>query len=254
VYYFSLEQPDWRIRSYIQQLHLNIPDLLVKKFHGYEDAIELYKTKGDLSLIKPQHRDQFKQAETELFREYFSTGRLQVTSDSRLSNVVELCKNIKLLKEKQPVKAVCIDYIQRLRLPPKYHSKGNSRQEDMKEICDILNECAGETGIPFIITSQLNRTGYQHHLNLLNQNISEAGDIERACETIFMIWNNNIEPLVAKLAPEEYAWKHIQREKLYEPNTIHIKATKHRGMQPDVWENIKLTIESRKIHPNDKNK
>ena len=54
----------------------------------------------------------------------------------------------------------------------------------------MLKDVSVNTGLPIVLGSQFNRT-VTNHLELVNTNLGEAGDIERGANLILAIWNNN---------------------------------------------------------------
>ncbi len=71
-------------------------------------------------------------------------------------------------------------------------NKVTSRQEELKQICLLLKDCAVETGLPILIAAQFNRT-VQSANDLLAQAIGEAGDIERIAALILGLWNRKFD-------------------------------------------------------------
>ena len=65
-----------------------------------------------------------------------------------------------------------------------------SRQEELKQICLLLKDCAVETGLPILIAAQFNRT-VQSPPEMIAQAIGEAGDIERISALILGFGTGN---------------------------------------------------------------
>ena len=82
--------------------------------------------------------------------------------------------------------AVFIDYAQLLR----GNDGERTRQEELKGICISMKDLAVETGLPFIIGAQFNRS-VQSPLDLHSTNLGEAGDLERIASLLVGIWNGD---------------------------------------------------------------
>jgi hypothetical protein len=118
------------------------------------------------------------------FKNFMDTGRLRVIYSDMSAE--ELIYSIHFIKKHTNVGLICVDYIQLLRLL-KWQG---SRQEELKQICLILKDCAIETGLPILLGSQFNRT-VAAEADLSPIYISEAGDIERIANLIIGGWNRN---------------------------------------------------------------
>lgn len=120
------------------------------------------------------------------YSEIIQTGRLRIHDGKDLSSE-DLVDVIKFLHGKDEVGAVFVDYMQLLKARK---TQSSSRQEDLKQICLDLKNCAVETGLPLILGAQFNRQVTSRE-TVLATNIGEAGDIERIANLIVGIWNNN---------------------------------------------------------------
>lgn len=125
----------------------------------------------------------FKFHEDRFFDEYVHSGRIAIHSESM--PVEDLVMVIKHLNEKSDVAAVFIDYIQCLYLTK---NTRNTRQEELKEVCFKLKDCAVETGLPLIFGAQFNRD-VNSSKELFATSIREAGDIEQIANLIIGCWN-----------------------------------------------------------------
>lgn len=148
-----------------------------------ESILSYFRT-GGMKEIIPAARVGFIEKKEKFFKEWIESRRLNLFY-SRYS-AEELVGAIRFLAEKDRPTAVCIDYMQMLRM--KEAPKGMSRQEELKQICLMLKDCAIETGLPLLIAAQFNRT-VQTEEELLAQAIGEAGDIERIASLIIGLWN-----------------------------------------------------------------
>jgi len=114
------------------------------------------------------------------------------------SDCDSLCSNIRAQVDEwrskgAQVAAVFIDYIQLLHLA----GRNYSRTDEMKVICDNINELAKATGLPIIVGSQMNRTATKGEGNtpaidsIDLYNLGESSGIENIAEDCFLIWNTN---------------------------------------------------------------
>lgn len=247
VLYVSLEQPAWKLRTYLTQIHLNIEDLVVKGSR-FDEAIEKYKKSNDLSLINPDHRNTYLKAERELYSNFIESGRLRIVNNYSLSDIVTLCDGIRRLKDQHKPGLLVIDYIQQLNVSPSPNLRMVNRQEETKIILTALEQLGLDTGIPIALGSQFNRTP-RNHFDLIKENLAEAGDIERKSESIIALWNNNIEAKPSQQNPKE-ALKKIQESGRQKDKTLFLTTLKSRVSEPETWDTIPMTIKSRKIHKN----
>ena len=93
----------------------------------------------------------------------------------------------------QPTAAVFIDYIQLLHVA----GRNFSRTDELKAICDSINELSKKTGLPVIVGSQMNRSATKGEGNMPPfdnvdlYNIGESSGIENIAEDCYFIWNTN---------------------------------------------------------------
>ena len=112
------------------------------------------------------------------------------------SGIDEICSNVAAQVEEwqnegEAVGGIFIDYAQLL------HATGRaySRTDEMKGICDSLNDLAKATGLPIIIGSQLNRDATRNNGDKLDgvalANIGESSGIENIAEDCYLIWSTD---------------------------------------------------------------
>lgn len=149
------------------------------------ESIKAFFRDGHVQYIAENMRAFFLEKKNSFFQELMQKRRLSVFYSSLTAE--ELVEAIRYLAG-QPLRptAVCIDYMQLLRLGG--IGKNSSRQEELKQICLLLKDCAVETGLPILIAAQFNRT-VQNEREMFAQAIGEAGDIERIAALILGIWN-----------------------------------------------------------------
>lgn len=121
------------------------------------------------------------------FNQILSTGQLRVYQ--RTPEIGELVGIIRYLNRNLRVKAVFVDYVQLLR---KKGSRGQ-RKEELQIICEELRGVAVETKLPIILGAQVNRD-CPSPVEMSNQDIADASDIEHAANTILLLWNSTYKP------------------------------------------------------------
>ena len=112
------------------------------------------------------------------------------------SGIDELCSNVAALVEDwqnngKEVGGIFLDYVQLL------HCIGRaySRTDELKAVCDSLNELAKATGLPIICGSQMNRDATKNNGDKIDgitlANIGESSGIENIAEDCFFLWDTN---------------------------------------------------------------
>lgn len=152
-------------------------------------SISSFHSTGEWYGVREYPKDLFKADEAK-FLNLLTSGKLRVFyEDSNDSN--DLTTLIKYLSKKIQVKAVFIDYIQKL----KKRDTRLQRREELGEIADEFTKLAISIRVPVVMAAQLNREA-KSPIEMHNQNIAEAADIERAANTIICIWNSSFIPNV----------------------------------------------------------
>lgn len=142
-----------------------------------------------ISSLSKVSRDGFKAKERE-FSKLFEDGRIRLFDVEYGSK--KLTEFIRYLNKHIKVQAVCVDYIQFLRQEGA-NQKRLQRNEELKAIGDDLNTLAKDTGLPVILAAQLNRDA-KSPVEMHNQNIADAADIERIANTVILLWNSTFLP------------------------------------------------------------
>lgn len=185
VYFFSYEESRASIFSlflntYIGE-HLSINNReSIKGFFRFGD-MRYMTSEGRPRTIFPSKKEVF-------FNELIKTGRLNIFYSE--FSAQELVSAIRFLKKNTNVGLVCIDYMQLLKLSS--GTLSGNRQEELKQICLLLKDCAVETGLPILLAAQFSRQ-VTCEADLSPIHISEAGDIERVANLIVGFWNRNFE-------------------------------------------------------------
>lgn len=152
------------------------------------ESIKSYFRNANPQFIKDTEQESFERSKSYFFEHMVDTGRLKVFYSEMSAN--ELVGAIRFLKANTNIGMVCIDYMQLLKML----NGPQSRQEQLKEICLMLKDCAVDTGLPIVLGAQFNRT-VTTQADLSATAIGEAGDIERVSNLLIGLWNRNYEGL-----------------------------------------------------------
>ena len=118
------------------------------------ESIKSHFRNNNVEHIKSEMRQDFIKDKKAFFENLIDNGRLKVFYSEK--SVEELISIINFLKlNDQNIGMICIDYMQFLRLCKR---NTGSRQEELKDICLKLKDCAVETGLPILLAAQFNRT------------------------------------------------------------------------------------------------
>jgi len=202
--------------------------VLIRALNNYAD---MKLSKNNRRTIKSHYRGdetfgnvpaEFLTKKSAFFQEMIEPGRVNI--HYAFYTAQELLEAIRYLKDHGNAGAIFIDYMQLLNKP----GAGNSRQEELKEICLDLKDIAIETGLPIILAAQFNRE-VTSPLKLFLQNIGEAGDIERAANLVLGIWNGNFKPEIGKDTKEkDIAALGFSKDTLLYEGKLYIKVLKNR--------------------------
>jgi len=188
-YFFTYEMSQEAILVRFLNTYLDI-DL---ESYSNQRAIKTYFKTGSTQYIKTEVRDYFTAKVKEFFKDIIGSGRLRIKGIEYTAPELNLA--LYELSKRENVGGFFIDYFQLLNLPKEGY-KNYSRQEELKVICQELNNTAKQLQLPIILGAQFSRevtTPFRLHPT----NISEAGDIERILDTLIGIWFTN-KKIVAK--------------------------------------------------------
>ena len=110
----------------------------------------------------------------------------------RPNQIDDLSGFIDYLHRTYPIKAVFVDYVQRI----KANNIRGTRKDVLEAVCDELMRLSLSTGLPIVLGAQLNRQALSP-LEMENQNIADASDIEHCANTIVLLWNSNTPQLAS---------------------------------------------------------
>lgn len=185
VFFFSYEESRAAILSLFLNTYIGEP-----LSANNRESIKSYFRIGDMRYMASDGRPRaiFKDKKDAFFRELIKTGRLNIFYSE--FSAQELVAAIRFLKKNTNVGLICVDYMQLLKLSS--GSFGGNRQEELKQVCLLLKDCAVETGLPILLAAQFSRQ-VTCEADLSPIYISEAGDIERVANLILGFWNRNFD-------------------------------------------------------------
>jgi DNA primase catalytic core len=187
--FLTYEERDTAIIQYFLNTYIDI-DLNNSTYpKSNRRLIKDYFKTGSNQYINSNNLEYFEAKKEEFFRTYIETGRILVKYVDYNSQELDLA--IRYLHKTEPnIGGIFIDYFQLLNLPGglKRAERINSRQEELKEICQSLKRVAVDTGLPLILGAQFNRD-VTDLTKLHPTKIGEAGDIERIVNTLVGLWD-----------------------------------------------------------------
>lgn len=221
-YFFSYEESEASIltsflNTYISKIH-HTAGITESLSVNSKRSIESFYRNDTMEFINQKLRATFAASKDSFFKELVDTKKLKIIY-SELS-IEELVAAIKFIKNNDPkVGIICIDYIQLLRLK----TSKLSRQEQVKEICTQLKNCAVETGLPIVTAAQFNRTVTSEG-NMSVVSIGEAGDIERIASLVIGMFNRNFKNM------DKEGNKDRSGDTIDEKDTIYFEVLKGRNV------------------------
>jgi replicative DNA helicase len=181
-YFFSFEESRAAILSLFLNTYIN-SDLSKNN----RESIKSCLRDGQSTYVSQDKKEAFDGKKAEFFSSLIESGRLNIFYCDYYAE--ELVDAIRFLKENTDVGLIGIDYMQLLKSISK---KTTQRQEELKQICLMIKDCAVDTGLPVILAAQFNRS-VVNEATISPVAIGEAGDIERVANLIIGGWNRNYE-------------------------------------------------------------
>jgi DNA primase catalytic core len=187
--FFTYEESDNSIIQYFLNTYIDTDLNSSTSPKSNRRLIKDYFKTGSTQYINSKKLDYFKAKKEEFFKTYIEPGRILIKYVDYRSSELDLA--IRYLQKTEPkLGGVFIDYFQLLNLPgdKKREERINSRQEELKEICQELKRVAKDTGLPLCLAAQFNRD-VTDLMKLHPTKIGEAGDIERIVHTLVGLWD-----------------------------------------------------------------
>lgn len=149
-------------------------------------SIRSYYERGE-NYFRGDGIQTFTQKEKE-FDSLLRTGKLRIFR--RKNQIGDLSGLITYLSKTLRVKAVFVDYVQRI----KNQAVRGTKKDVIEAVCDELMNVSLSTGLPVILGAQLNREAFSP-VEMENQNIADASDIEHSANAVVLLWNSGFKPL-----------------------------------------------------------
>jgi replicative DNA helicase len=225
-YFFTYEMSQEAILVRFLNTYLDI-DL---ESYSNQRAIKTYFKTDSTQYIKAEVRDYFTAKVKEFFKDIIGSGRLRIKGIEYTAPELNLA--LYELSKRENVGGFFIDYFQLLNIPKEGY-KNYSRQEELKVICQDLNNTAKQLQLPIILGAQFNRevtTPFKLHPT----NISEAGDIERILDTLIGIWFTNKKIVAKDLTKAEE--NDFKNKGLDTPDKLYTYVLKAREIPTDTYE------------------
>jgi DNA primase len=223
-YYFTYEMPEDQLLLRALNTYVGIT---VGQVSAYQ-ASALYEvfTKNDYQYIKEAKKERTKQAVSE-FRAIIDSGQLVICEVMGLP-IEDLAGIVKMIHKQGQIHGLFVDYIQKINSKKVTKAGGI---DTLKQVSNVFNEMANQTGLPIITGAQFNRD-VQHIAEISEVSLREADDITHMAALILGMWNNNYALAERKTSSksnnaeaEEY---NIKSNKYHHPDTIYTKVLKYR--------------------------
>jgi replicative DNA helicase len=174
-YFFSYEETQ-------QQIALKIINILAG--HIINESQNLSQIQG---YIKGKHKG-IKEIEEakKIYQSLVESGRLKIVGQPFF--VQDLSTTISHLCTKEPIGAIFIDYIQKIKNKERF----STRQLELQKTSEIILETAKDNSIPIILGAQLGRDQNSRDKVRLD-NLREAGDLENDANTVLGIFNPSMD-------------------------------------------------------------
>ncbi len=214
--FLTMEQTKGDILNRFINTYVNIDRIGMHDVNNTAALEYYYKNGADEKHLYHENRSQFLERESRFFADVLPKINIQYvegTADSVIDAIREYKKAVPDLA------GVFIDQMSFMVLSgeKKKKEKINSRQEELKHICDELKELKNNTHLSLIIAVQISRKGHESGLKDLT-GISESGDIERVGHTILGIQdmriNNELRMVILKRRSDRTG---IETRKIYIP-------------------------------------
>lgn len=173
VYFFTFEDSQAAIQTRFMNTYIN-----KEISSNNREAIKSYFL-GKTTQIQESQLDDFLTGKQAFFENLINKGRLKVFYSDMDSE--ELIAAIHFIKKYTNVGLVCVDYLQLLT---------SDTAGDLKDICQMLKNCAVETGLPILLGAQFNHT-VTSEADLKPTAIRETTDIDQISHLMIGGWNRN---------------------------------------------------------------
>ena len=186
-YFFTYEEPVRNLS--IKLLNRLTASDLSGHFRDYQSLAKPTNYEFIKAYIKGKRTDIAELEEGKrLFKELVDSQRIKVID--RNYSVEELSSLIAILRKKENIGGVFIDYIQRMRTERRTQDK----RTEIAHISDQALQIAKDSGLPIILGSQLNRSNASTgNKKPTLEGLKEAGNLEEDANTVLSVYNESRE-------------------------------------------------------------
>ena len=243
--FFTYEERDTAIIQYFLNTYID-EELNISTYpKSNRRLIKDYFRTGSTQYIAKEKIDIFERKKAEFFKTYIETGRIIVKYIDL--NYQDLDLAIRYLYKTEPnIGGVFIDYFQLLNLPGKVKrdERINSRQEELKIICQSLKSVAKDTGLPLCLGAQFNRD-VTDLTKLHPTKIREAADIEQIVNTLVGLWD--VSKSIVQKDTNATENKEITKRTGDATTGMYIELLKSRELQTGIYELLDYNGKTGKI-------
>lgn len=216
VLYFTYEERKQDVRIQFENKYINKSLSLNNR-----KSISTYRRKKQ-NYFRGDGLNEYLKGSQEYVDTLINTGKLRVYEEH--SNSTDLLNIIKYLCDTIKVKAVFIDYMQKI---PGDSTRNAKSYEILKGICNDFNEASISLQIPIVVAAQLNREA-KSPVDMYAQNMAEAADLERVANKVVLLWNSTFKAQ-GKENPELKDWEKRTGITLGNGGSIYALLSKNRG-------------------------
>jgi DNA primase len=221
-YYFTYEMPEDQLLLRALNTYIGLTVGQVSKWQS--KALFQVFTKDNYQYIQAHKREETKQAVNE-FKTLLHNGNLVLREVMGLP-IEDLAGIVKMLHKHGAINGLFVDYIQRINSKK---VKGTGGIETLKQVSNVFNEIANQTGLPIITGAQFNRE-VSHLADISEYALREADDITHMAALILGMWNNNYVLTDRKGSKQDPEADEYNKKKAdyHVTNTIYTKVLKYR--------------------------
>ena len=233
VHYFTYEMDAISILKFALNVYIG-----EKISANNQKSITSYLRERTEEYISTEKRKMFLEKTNTFFSTLMDTGRLKIVHKEYSSD--EMIGYIEYIKKKDPEAVIIIDYVQKLRSDKAGNM--NHRPTELKFVCEDINRCAIDTGLPVIMAAQFGRQ-VQSPAMMHATALAEASDIEKIASEVYGVWNSTRS--LAHLNSDEQ--KKIKKYDITEKPEFIIQILKSRTLPADLHTKVEYEEQSKRM-------
>lgn len=204
-----------------------------------QKSITSYFRERTDEYIETNKREAFHEKKNTFFSTLVDTGRLKVVHKEYSSD--EMIGYIEYIKKKDPEAVIIIDYVQKMRSDKAGNM--NNRPAELKFICEDINRCAIDTGLPVIMAAQFARA-VQSPAQMHATALAEGSDIEKIASEVYGVWNCTRS--LAHLNADEQ--KKLKKYDISGRPEFIIQILKSRTLPADIYTKVEYEHQSKRMN------